>query len=119
MATRFDQLSRVVFGTVPLKCGLWCSWRELGIGDQCQQAASAEEGGRMAAHKALPIELSSAHECELTALARAHSTPQKLAERARIVLLAATGLGVGETAQRLGIWRKTAGHWRRRWRHAA
>jgi transposase len=22
---------------------------------------------------------------------------------------------VSETAQRLGIWRKTAGHWRRRW----
>jgi hypothetical protein len=29
------------------------------------------------------------------------------------------GLGVDETAQRLGIWRKTAGHWRRRWRDAA
>jgi transposase len=72
----------------------------------------------MPAHKALPIELSSAHERELKALVRAHSTPQKLAERARIILLAATGLGVAETAQRLGIWRKTAGHWRRRWRDA-
>jgi len=49
---------------------------------------------------------------------RAHSTPQKLAERARIILLAAAGLGIDETAQRLGIWRKTAGHWRRRWRDA-
>ena len=50
---------------------------------------------------------------------RAHSTPWKLAERARIILLAATGLGVAETAQQLGIWRKTAGHWRRRWQSAA
>ena len=73
----------------------------------------------MPAHKASPIELSSEHERDLNALVRAHSTPQKLAERARIVLLAATGLGVDETAQRLGIWRKTAGHWRRRWRDAA
>jgi transposase len=72
----------------------------------------------MPAHKALPIELSSAHERELTALVRAHSTPQKLAERARIVLLAASGLGVDETARRLRVWRKTASTWRRRWRDA-
>ena len=72
----------------------------------------------MPAHKASPIELSVEHEHELNALARAHSTPQKLAERARIILLAASGLGVDETAGRLGIWRKTASNWRRRWRDA-
>jgi transposase len=72
----------------------------------------------MPAHKALPIQLSSTHERELNALVRAHSTPQKLAERARIILLAASGLGVDETAGRLGIWRKTASTWRRRWRDA-
>jgi transposase len=72
----------------------------------------------MPAHKALPIQLSSEHERELNALARAYSTPQKLAERARIILLAASGLGVDEAAQRLGIWRKTASTWRRRWRDA-
>jgi putative transposase len=65
------------------------------------------------------VQLSAEHERELTDLVRAHSTPQKLAERARIVLLAAAGLGIEETAQQLGIWRKTAGHWRRRWRDAA
>ena len=70
------------------------------------------------AHKAAPIELPPEHERDLNALVRAHSTPQNLAERARIILLAATGAGVGETAQQLGIWRKTAGHWRRRWRNA-
>ena len=73
----------------------------------------------MAAHKASPIQLSAEHERDLTALVRAHSTPRKLAERARIILFAASGLGIAETAQRLGIWRKTAGHWRRRWRDAA
>ena len=72
----------------------------------------------MAAQKASSIVLSPEHERELNALARAHSTPQKLAERARIILLAASGLGVDETARRLGIWRKTAGHWRRRWQAA-
>ena len=73
----------------------------------------------MAAHKTSALQLSAEHERELTDLMRAHSTPQKLAERARIVLLAAAGLGIEETAQQLGIWRKTAGRWRRRWRDAA
>ena len=72
----------------------------------------------MPAHKASPVQLLAEHERKLNDLVRAHSTPQKLAERARIILLAAAGLGIDETAQRLGIWRKTAGHWRRRWRNA-
>jgi transposase len=72
----------------------------------------------MPAHKALPIQLSPGHERELNVLVRAHSTPQKLAERARIILLAANGLGVDETARALGIWRKTTSTWRRRWRDA-
>ena len=72
----------------------------------------------MPAHKASPIDLSVEHEHELNALVRAHSTPQKLAERARIILLAASGLGVEETADELGIWRKTASTWRRRWTDA-
>jgi len=69
----------------------------------------------MAAHKALPIHLSTEHERDLNSLVRAHSTPQKLAERARIILLAAKGVGVDETARQLGIWRKTASTWRHRW----
>jgi putative transposase len=65
--------------------------------------------------KAASIELSVEHEQTLRALVRAHSTPQKLAERARIVLLASEGLSNSKIAQRLGTWRKTVGHWRRRW----
>jgi transposase len=74
--------------------------------------------GIVPAHKAPALQLSVDHERELGDLVRAHSTPQKLAERARIILLASTGLGVEETARQLGIWRKTAGQWRRRWREA-
>jgi putative transposase len=69
----------------------------------------------MPAHKAFPIELSSAHDRELKAQVRARSTPQKLAERATIILLSATGVGVDETVRRLGVRRKTASTWRRRW----
>jgi hypothetical protein len=72
----------------------------------------------MPAAKAPSIQLSPDHEHQLTALVRAHSTPQKLAERAHIILLASDGWGVCETAEELGIWRKTAAHWRRRWLEA-
>jgi len=81
-------------------------------------AFSTEKEDIVPALKAPPMQLSSEHERELKDLVRAHSTPQRLAERARIVLLAAAGVGIAETAQQLGIWRKTAGHWRRRWRNA-
>ena len=72
----------------------------------------------MAGRIAAPLELTREQRQELTALSRAHSTPQKLAERARIVLLAADGMSVTEMAQRLCIWRKTASTWRKRWREA-
>ena len=68
----------------------------------------------MPAAKAPPIQLSADHERELKALVRAHSTPQKLVERVRIILLASDGWGVSETAEELGIRRKTAARWRRR-----
>lgn len=68
--------------------------------------------------KAAPLELTASQRQELTALIRAHSTPQKLAERARIILLAADGASVIETARQLDIWRKTASIWRCRWRKA-
>ena len=82
-------------------------------------AFSTEREDIVPAHRASPLQLSAEHERELKNLVRAHSTPQKLAERARIILLATTGAGIAETAQQLDIWRKTAGHWRRRWQDAA
>ena len=52
---------------------------------------------------------------ELESLVRAHSTPQQLARRARIILLAGKGVGLSEAADRLGMWRKTVSCWRQRW----
>jgi transposase len=66
-----------------------------------------------------PIMMTPSQEQVLTRLVRAHTTPQKLAERAQLVLLAAAGTGVRETARQLGVWPKTVRHWLRRWRTAA
>ena len=69
--------------------------------------------------KAAALALSDEHRAQLESLARAHSTPQQLALRARIILLAGQGLGVTETAQHLGVWRKTVSTWRARWQARA
>ena len=65
----------------------------------------------MAARIAAPLELTTGQRQELTALIRAHSMPQKLAERARIITLAADGTGVGKTAHALayGVRRRARG----------
>jgi transposase len=54
----------------------------------------------------------------LEQLVRTHSTPQQLALRARIMLLAADGTGVRESAEELDVWPKTVRRWRKRWRTA-
>ena len=71
----------------------------------------------MPAHKASPVQLSAEHERELNDLVRAHSTPQKLAERARIILLRQPAWA---STRPHSDWEfgETAGHWRRRWRDA-
>ncbi len=55
----------------------------------------------------------------LEQLVRTRSTPQQLALRARMMLHAADGVGVRESARELEVWPKTVRHWRRRWRQAA
>lgn len=67
------------------------------------------------ARRSGPIVLSSEERTELERLIRSHSTPQHLARRARMIVMAADGVGVGETAERLGVWRKGVSFWRRRW----
>ena len=59
--------------------------------------------------KAAALPLSAEHKAQLESLARAHSTPQQLALRARIILLAGQGVGVGEAAQQLGGYRQVGG----------
>jgi transposase len=61
------------------------------------------------------IELSQEEEAELIRLARSKLSSVRLAERARIVLLAAQGLQNLQIAQELGIDRITAGRWRQRY----
>ena len=65
--------------------------------------------------KAPKLELSEEEHAELKRLVRAFSTPQQFAMRARTLLLLNEGLGIGEAADRLGIWRKTVSTWRTRW----
>src|SRR3984893_15226354 len=54
----------------------------------------------------------------LEALVRARSTSQQLALRARMILHAADGVGVRESARELDVWPKTVRYWRQRWREA-
>jgi putative transposase len=55
----------------------------------------------------------------LEELVRAHSTPQQLALRARMILGGADGVGVRESARALDVWPKTVRYWRKRWRNSA
>jgi putative transposase len=64
---------------------------------------------------ALAITLSVEQQAALERLMRAHSTPQQLALRARIILLADNGTGVRATARELMIQPRTVRHWRQRW----
>jgi DNA-binding CsgD family transcriptional regulator len=67
------------------------------------------------ARSAEPIVLSEVERDELDRLVRAHSTPQQLALRAQIVLLAANGIGNRDSARRLGVTVQTVRCWRWRW----
>jgi transposase len=62
-----------------------------------------------------PILLTSEHQAGLESLFRAHSTPQQLALRARIILELAAGTGICAVARELDVWRKTVRRWRNRW----
>jgi transposase len=67
------------------------------------------------ARRSAPIVLRSAERSQLERLIRSHSTPQHLARRARMIVMAADGIGVASTAQQLGVWRKGVSFWRARW----
>ena len=61
---------------------------------------------------AVPIDLTANEREQLEAWSRRRSSAQALAQRSRIVLLAAEGLTNTEIGERLGIKRTTAGRWR-------
>ncbi len=64
--------------------------------------------------RAVAIELNDVEKYDLVALTRKHGAPQALAERARIVLAAASGLKNKEIAAQLGVCTHTVGTWRNR-----
>jgi transposase len=68
----------------------------------------------MAKGRAVPIVLDEAEKHELASLTRKHGAPQALAQRARIVLAAASGLSNKEIAAKLGVCAATVGTWRNR-----
>ena len=72
----------------------------------------------MAKGRAVAIVLDEVEKRELTALTRKHGAPQSIAERARIVLAAASGLNNKEIAAKVGVCAATAGTWRNRLRRA-
>ncbi|MCZ6803163.1 MAG: helix-turn-helix domain-containing protein [Proteobacteria bacterium] len=55
---------------------------------------------------------------ELHALVRKQTSPQHYVTHARIILLAAEGVGVHETMRRLGLGRSTVQYWRKRWQES-
>ena len=68
----------------------------------------------MAKGRAVAIVLDEAEKRELTALTLKHGAPQSIAERARIVLAAASGLNNKDIASKVGVCAATAGTWRNR-----
>ncbi len=62
-----------------------------------------------------PLQLTASEREELQQLVHRHRTPQQIALRARIVLLADAGHNHREIARQLGISRDTARLWRNRW----
>jgi putative transposase len=69
----------------------------------------------MVLRSTLSVTLSPEQKAALERLPRAHRTPQQLALRAWIILLAGDGKGVRETARMVGAEAKTVRFWRRRW----
>jgi putative transposase len=67
----------------------------------------------------LLIQLDAAERKELERLANRPSTPQQLAQRMRIVLLAADGLNNVQISEQLGVSTKMVRYWRRRWKESA
>lgn len=61
------------------------------------------------------LELNEREREALEALVRKHSTPQQVAQRGRMILLAAQGHKNGQIARELGVKVDTVRRWRMRW----
>jgi FixJ family two-component response regulator len=61
-----------------------------------------------------PLVIAEEERAELQRRVRAHTTPQRAAKRARVVLLAADGVPNRQIAPIVGMNQHTVAHWRRR-----
>jgi transposase-like protein len=61
-----------------------------------------------------PLSITDGERAELQRRVRAHTTPQRAAKRARVVLLAADGVPNRQIAPMVGMSQHTVSHWRRR-----
>jgi putative transposase len=64
---------------------------------------------------ATPIVLSEQDRTELEALVRAHTTPQQIALRTKIILKAGEGKGHGEISRELEVGKEMSRRWCNRW----
>ncbi len=63
-----------------------------------------------------PIVLTDEERTELERVVRAHSSPQKMVRRARVVLLAADGMASRDISEEVGLHEEWVAKWRRRFR---
>jgi transposase len=68
----------------------------------------------MSSFPVVQVELTETEREQLESWSRRHTSAQTLAQRSRIVLLAADGLRTGEICDRLGVHRNTVAKWRGR-----
>ena len=61
-----------------------------------------------------PLSITDGERAELQRRMRAHTTPQRAAKRARVVLLAADGVPNRQIATLVGMNQHTVSHWRHR-----
>lgn len=68
--------------------------------------------------KAAKIQLTEKQQHVLQQIRRSTTAPQRLAQRASVILMAFTGMLNGTIAEELGLGRKQVGLWRRRWQQS-
>lgn len=73
-------------------------------------------GLAMARKTALVVEVSAEERKRLEAIVRKRTAEHRLVQRARIIVLAAAGRSLADTARRLGMHKDTVAQWRRKWR---
>jgi transposase len=85
--------------------------------NQDQDAAIFFEGGRVAG-RSVAVVVAARQRAVLETFARSKTAPQRLVERARVVLLSAGGQLNQDQAKQLGVDRQRVRRWRRRWARA-